>query len=125
MADLRFEWDPTKAGANSTKHGISFEEASTVFFDDYALFLPDPEHSESEDTDTNMKKSYDFSKAKRNPFAKRLKKQITIRIDNPTLDYFHGLSEELGIPYQTLINLYLSECAEEQKRPSMDWQAAT
>ena len=71
-----------------------------------------------------MKKSYDFSKAKRNPYAKRLKRQITIRIDSPTLDYFRGLSEELGIPYQTLINLYLSECARAEKRPSMKWKAS-
>lgn len=70
-----------------------------------------------------MKASYDFSKAKRNPYAKRLKKQATIRIDTPTLDYFRGLSEELGIPYQTLINLYLGECAKEEKRPSMEWKA--
>jgi predicted DNA binding CopG/RHH family protein len=71
-----------------------------------------------------MKKSYDFSEAKRNPYAKRLKKQITIRIDRPTLSYFKALSEELGIPYQTLINLYLSECARTEKRPSLKWKAS-
>jgi hypothetical protein len=43
-----------------------------------------------------MKKEYDFSKAKRNPYAKRLKKQITIRLDRPTIDYFKGLAEEIG-----------------------------
>ena len=58
-----------------------------------------------------MKKHYDFSKAKRNPYARRLKKQITIRLDTDTLEYFKELSEETGIPYQTLINLYLRECA--------------
>ena len=71
-----------------------------------------------------MKKSYDFSKAKRNPYAKRLKKQITIRIDRATLDYFRELSEELGIPYQTLINLYLGDCARAEKRPSLKWKAS-
>ena len=70
-----------------------------------------------------MKKSYDFSKAKKNPYAKRLKKQITIRIDSPTLEYFRDLADELGIPYQTLINLYLSECAKSEKRPSLKWKA--
>lgn len=72
-----------------------------------------------------MKKSYDFSKAKKNPYAKRLKKQITIRIDSPTLEYFRDLADELGIPYQTLINLYLSECAKSEKRPSLKWKATT
>ena len=70
-----------------------------------------------------MRKNYDFSKARKNPYAKRLKKQITIRIDSPTLDYFRNLSDELGIPYQTLINLYLSECAKSEKRPSLKWKA--
>jgi len=71
-----------------------------------------------------MKKSYDFSKAKRNPYAKRLKRQITLRLDEPTIDYFRGLSDDLGIPYQTLINLYLRDCASKRKRPSFDWKPA-
>jgi predicted DNA binding CopG/RHH family protein len=70
-----------------------------------------------------MRDHYDFSKAKRNPYARRLKKQITIRMDIPTLGYFRDLSTEVGIPYQTLINLYLSECARLQKRPSLEWNA--
>ncbi len=69
-----------------------------------------------------MRKKYDFSKAKRNPYAKRLKKQITIRLDEETLEYFRDLSEETEIPYQTLINLYLGECARTRKRPSMRWK---
>jgi len=71
-----------------------------------------------------MRKSYDFSKAKRNPYARRLKKQITIRLDDQTLQYFKDLSAETEIPYQTLINLYLGECARAKKRPSMRWKAA-
>jgi uncharacterized protein (DUF4415 family) len=71
-----------------------------------------------------MKKKYDFSKARRNPYAKRLKKQLTIRLDEDTLAYFREVAEETGIPYQTLINLYLRECAAEKKRPSMSWKAA-
>ncbi|MHC4811191.1 MAG: BrnA antitoxin family protein, partial [Planctomycetota bacterium] len=57
--------------------------------------------------------------------AKRLKRQVTIRIDETTIEYFKGLSEELGIPYQTLINLYLRECAATKKRLSMKWKAAS
>ena len=71
-----------------------------------------------------MRESYDFSSAGRNPYAKRLKKQVTIRIDEPTLGYFRDLSDELGIPYQTLINLYLGDCARTGRRPSLEWPAA-
>jgi len=71
-----------------------------------------------------MRKKYDFSKGKRNPYAKKLKKQITIRLDDETLEYFKNLSAETEIPYQTLINLYLGECARTKKKPSMRWKAA-
>ena len=71
-----------------------------------------------------MRKEYDFSKAKRNPYAKRLKRQITIRLDEPTIGYFKGLSEDLGIPYQTLINLYLRDCAVKKRRLAMRWKPA-
>ena len=70
-----------------------------------------------------MKKNYDFSKGKKNPYAKRLKKQVTIRLEEPTLDYFKELAEETGIPYQTLINLFLRDCAKAKKRPSMKWKS--
>jgi len=70
-----------------------------------------------------QKKSYDFSKGKRNPYAKVLKKQVTIRLDEGTLGYFKDLAEETGIPYQTLINLYLRDCAQSKKRPLMKWRA--
>jgi uncharacterized protein (DUF4415 family) len=72
-----------------------------------------------------MKKHYDFSKAKRNPYAKRLKKQITIRLETRTLEYFRRLSDDTGIPYQTLINLYLRDCAATKKKPSLRWRAAS
>jgi uncharacterized protein (DUF4415 family) len=58
-----------------------------------------------------MRKKYDFTKARKNPYARRLKKQITLRIDRPTIEYFRSRSEDSGIPYQTLINLYLREYA--------------
>ena len=70
-----------------------------------------------------MKKEYDFSKIKgrKNPYAKRLKKQITIRVGVDVLDYFKELAEETGIPYQNLINLYLRDCVISKKRPSLKW----
>ena len=52
-----------------------------------------------------MRKEYDFSKARRNPYAARLKRQVTIRLDEQTIAYFREVSQESGIPYQTLINL--------------------
>ena len=71
-----------------------------------------------------MRKNYDFSKGKKNPYAKRLKKQVTIRLEEATIDYFKALAEDVGIPYQTLINLYLRDCATSKKRLSMKWRAA-
>jgi uncharacterized protein (DUF4415 family) len=70
-----------------------------------------------------MRDRYDFSKGKKNPYAKQLKKQITIRLDEETLDYFKELAEDTEIPYQTLINLYLRECAKTKKRPGLKWRA--
>jgi uncharacterized protein (DUF4415 family) len=71
-----------------------------------------------------MRKRYDLSNAKPNPYAKRLKRQITIRLDEDTLAYFKKLAEDAEIPYQTLINLYLRECARTRKKPAMKWEAA-
>ena len=71
-----------------------------------------------------MRKNYDFSKAKRNPYAKRLKQQITIRLDKPTIAYFKSLAEDTGIPYQTLINLYLRDCATKERKLSMRWKTS-
>ena len=72
-----------------------------------------------------MRSNYDFSKAKKNPYARRLKERVTIRLDHPTVEYFKGLSEEMGIPYQTLINLYLRDCAESKRELSMEWRPET
>jgi uncharacterized protein (DUF4415 family) len=69
-----------------------------------------------------MKKHYDFSNARANPYAKRLKKPVTLRLDAPTVAYFKDLAEETGIPYQTLINLYLRACAARRKKPALEWQ---
>ena len=63
-----------------------------------------------------MKKEYDFSKSKKNPYIKHLKEQITIRLEKNTIRYFKQMAGETGIPYQNLINLYLKNCAEEQRK---------
>ncbi len=63
-----------------------------------------------------MRDEYDFKDAKKNPYVNGLKKQITINIDVETIDYFKQMSSETNIPYQTLINVYLKECAKSKKR---------
>ncbi|EQA36790.1 PF14384 domain protein [Leptospira inadai serovar Lyme str. 10] len=69
-----------------------------------------------------MKKEYDFSKSKKNPYLKKLKKPITIRVDIDTIGYFKGLADQTGIPYQNLINLYLAECASKHKKIDLSWK---
>ena len=64
-----------------------------------------------------MRKEYDFSKSRSNPYAGKLKKQITIRIDEEAISYFKKLAEEMGVPYQNLINMYLRDCAHESRKP--------
>jgi uncharacterized protein (DUF4415 family) len=71
-----------------------------------------------------MRKEYDFSQGRPNPYAKRLKRPITIRLDETTLAYFQELAVELEVPYQTLINLYLRDCAQSRRRPAMKWRPA-
>ena len=68
-----------------------------------------------------MKDNYDFSQSIPNPYAKRLKKQITIRLDENTVDYFKDLAEDKGIPYQSLINMYLRDCAEKHRELNINW----
>ena len=72
-----------------------------------------------------MRKEYDFSKAKKNPYASMLKKQVTIRLDEGTVDYFKNLAKTAGVPYQTLINLYLRDCAVSGRVLSMHWKEAS
>jgi len=70
-----------------------------------------------------MRKEYDFTsmKGRRNPYARRLKKQVTIRLGEDVIAYFKQLAEETGVPYQSLINLYLRDCAAHQRKLSMTW----
>ena len=70
-----------------------------------------------------MKREYDFSNGRRNPYAAKLKRSVTIRLDAGTVDYFKAMSAESEIPYQTLINLYLRECAATGRRLSMEWKS--
>ena len=68
-----------------------------------------------------MLDEYDFSKAEKNPYTRRLKKQITINIDAATIDYFREQAQNTGIPYQTLINLYLRDCADNRRKLQISW----
>ena len=72
-----------------------------------------------------MKKEYDFSKMKsrKNPYASKLKKPVTIRLSEDVIEYFKGMSEESGVPYQSLINLYLRDCANHQRKVDIQWQS--
>jgi len=71
-----------------------------------------------------MRKRYDFSKAKKNPYAKRLTQSVTIRLDPSTVAYFKALAEEMALPYQSLINLYLRDCAASGRRLELAWRPA-
>jgi uncharacterized protein (DUF4415 family) len=70
-----------------------------------------------------MRKEYDFEKMKgrRNPYSKHLKQQVTIRIGVDVIDYFKNLAEETGVPYQNLINLYLRDCVQSNRKLSFNW----
>ena len=68
-----------------------------------------------------MRKEYDFSNSVKNPYAKKLKKQISIKIEVDTIDYFKQLSAKVGIPYQNLINSYLTDCANKKIEPKLSW----
>lgn len=72
--------------------------------------------------DIEMREEYDFSDSIKNPYLSHLKKPITIRLESETIEYFKSLAKESGIPYQTLINLFLTQCAREQRRPEVVWK---
>ena len=69
-----------------------------------------------------MRAEYDFSKSIKNPYAAQLKKQITIRLDQDSISYFKSISESVGIPYQSLINLYLRDCAASNRKLNIKWK---
>ena len=70
-----------------------------------------------------MRKEYDFSKMKghKNPYAKALKRQVTIRMGIDIIDYFKQMAADTGIPYQNLINLYLRDCVQSRRKISVKW----
>ncbi|MEX2507818.1 MAG: BrnA antitoxin family protein [Pseudohongiellaceae bacterium] len=71
-----------------------------------------------------MRAHYDFStmKGKKSPYTKYLKQPVTMRLDKDSVEYFKSLAEESGIPYQTLVNLYLRECAANEKKLDLSWK---
>ena len=69
-----------------------------------------------------MRKEYDFSAARNNPYSAQLKKQITSRLDEESITYFKSISEDVGIPYQSLINLYLRDCAASHRKLNLNWK---
>jgi uncharacterized protein (DUF4415 family) len=71
-----------------------------------------------------MKNEYDFSKMKsrKNPYASRLKKPVTIRLSEDVIDYFKEMAEDSGVPYQSLINLYLRDCANQHRKVDILWR---
>lgn len=72
--------------------------------------------------DDPMRKEYDFSNGVKNPYAAELKKQITIKVSPSIIDYFKEQAKETGIPYQTLINLYLADCVKNEKKIDITWE---
>ena len=69
-----------------------------------------------------MRKQYDFSASRKNPYASQLKKPVTIRLDEQSITYCKSMSADTGIPYQSLINLYLKECAASGKKLNLAWK---
>ena len=68
-----------------------------------------------------MRKEHNFSDSVKNPYAKHLKKQVTLRLNTDAISYFKALAEETGVPYQNLINLYLTQCAHSGKKLTLTW----
>lgn len=69
-----------------------------------------------------MREEYDFSNARKNPYIQKEKKQITINLNTEVVDYFKQQSEDSGIPYQTLINMYLTDCVVNERKLQMEWK---
>ncbi len=72
-----------------------------------------------------MRSHYDFSKSRPNPYARQLKKSVTMRLGVDVIDYFKAMAEETGIPYQSLINLYLRDCAQQRRKLRTRWAAGS
>ena len=124
MTEMTFEWDEKKNRINKRKHGISFEEAETVFYDNQDHFRSKSNEKWNQNLSRRnakvikMRDEYDIKKLnpRPNPYADKLKKQITIRLNASTIEYFKQQAEETGISYQNLINMYLTDCAVHEKK---------
>lgn len=68
-----------------------------------------------------MREEYDFSNARKNPYVQKEKKQVTINLNSEVVEYFKQQAERSGIPYQTLINLYLTDCVKNKRELKMSW----
>ena len=101
MKMLRFEWDPQEKRHSGKPNNTTRNEVRR-----------------------SMKSEYDFSSARKNPYAERLRQQITINLNQSTVQYFKDLAGKTGLPYQTLINLYLTDCAEKKREPEINWLPA-
>ena len=97
------------------KIGFDYIRGHGLFCKDMAIY------QEFITPDGSVKEEYNFSNARKNPYAKKLKKQVTINLDNDTIGYFKEMARTSGIPYQTLINLYLSDCAVNGKKLNISW----
>ena len=71
-----------------------------------------------------MRKQYDFSASRKNPYAAQLKRSVTIRLDEDSITYFKSMAEQTGIPYQSLINLYLRDCLAQNRKVEIKWPRA-
>jgi uncharacterized protein (DUF4415 family) len=86
-------------------------------------FIGNQERTKSVFQEAMMRKEYDFEnmESRKNPYAGNLKKQVTIRIGVDIIDYFKKQAEETGVPYQNLINLYLRDCVQSNRKLSINW----
>jgi uncharacterized protein (DUF4415 family) len=106
--DMSFDWDVDKASLGSSDYFCAHCNAREI--------------TKLYGWSSLMRKEYDFSKATKNPYVTKVKKQITIRLDEDAIEYFKLISEEIGIPYQSLINLYLRDCAAKNRKLNIDWK---
>ena len=80
--------------------------------------------NKTKDKDKYLEKEFNFDKAIKNPYAKELKKQMTIKVSQSVIDYFKAEAVRTGIPYQTLINLYLNDCVKNHRKIDIGWKDA-
>ena len=121
MSNLSFEWDERKAAANVKKHGVTVIAVTAMSYESSQPVKQVLKNQSPILERCHMRKEYDFTAAKKNPYAAQLKKQITIRLDEESISYFKSISQDAGIPYQSLINLYLRDCATSHRKLNLNW----